>query len=542
VLEKNFAKGLKKFFYCYYIAIIVTLVTVLFIVLYFTYDHGAYVSSALFRKYFLYRIIIVLSYSAFVILGGVVSTFMRVKRMHREEQFNEEYFIEKTLIEVASKEALKSKVSIALNGIIEYLRFKRIMMLIGKSKDSLEILYNYNFSQKEINLIKNEIMLGTNSLNDLQKKYTLVFHFRIYGILMYVFLDRDKPLFKKEFNFLKKYAQALRPVFAHSLLLDLMIDFMVELQKVGTVYNAYWKILDMTVKVFNADSGAVLDVSKGEGKWIYTAVKNVSGKDLDVIEQMMNKGGYYGPILDIIKNKKVLYISDTANYKNWVYTKNMPRSYIGIPFIVEDRVVAVLNIHGNKPGKFTVYDVNLAKAIMEMGSAILERVLYLEQLGIYSSVDEMTGLFNKREFMQRIKEEVDRAQRYGRKLSILIFDLDNFKEWNDFFGHLAGDKLLKEIGNLVKNSIRSTDLAFRFGGDEFVVLFPETSIDGALLTARKILENISERFNRNEVRLSASAGIAEYKPGETLEDFIDRADKALYAAKNSGKNQVYVAS
>ncbi len=538
----NFVRGFKKFFNCCYIAITVVSVTILFVVLYFTYDSGVCVSNELYQKYFFYRAVIIISFSAFVALGGIVSTFMRVRRMRREEQFKEEYFIEKTLIEVASREELKSKVNVALNGIIRSLRFNKAVMLIGKSRDSLEVLYNYNFSQKETNLLKSMIMLETKSIKILRERYTLVFHFQIYGILMYIFLERNIPLSKKELNFLKKYARAMRPVFTHSLLLNLMIDFMVELQKVGTVYSAYWKMLDMAVRVFNADSGAVIDVSKGKGNWTHIAVKNIPGKDVEMIERMMNRGDYSGPVVDIIKSKKVLYINDTAEYKTWVHTKNMSRSYIGIPFIVENKVVAVLSIHGDEPNKFSVYDVNLAKAIMEMGSAILERVLYLERLGIYSSIDEMTKLFNKREFMQRIKEEVDRAQRYGRKLSILIFDLDNFKEWNDTFGHLAGDRLLKEIGEIIKDSIRSTDLAFRFGGDEFIVLFPETSLNGASLTAQKILENISKRFSRGSVKLSASAGIAEYKPGETPEDFINRADRALYTAKNSGKNKIYIAS
>ncbi len=538
----NFVRGFKKFFNCCYIAIIVVTVTMLFVILYFTYDSAAYASSGSYQKYFLYRAIIVISFSVFVVLGGIISTFMRIRRMRREERFKEEYFIEKILIEVASKEELKSKVNVALNGIVRSLKFNKAIMFIGKSRDSLEILYNYNLSQKETNLLRSMIMLETKNIKVLRERYTLAFHFQIYGILMYIFLERNTPLSKKELNFLKKYARAMRPIFTHSLLLNLMIDFMVELQKVGTVYSAYWKMLDMAVRVFNADSGAVLDVSKGKGNWTHIAVKNISGRDVEIIEQMMNQGDYNGPVIDIVKNKKVLYINDTAEYKTWVYTKNMPRSYIGIPFIVENKVVAVLSIHGDKPNKFGVYDVNLAKAIMDMGSAILERVLYLERLGIYSSIDEMTKLFNKREFMQRIKEEVDRAQRYGRKLSILIFDLDNFKEWNDTFGHLAGDRLLREIGEIVKGSIRSTDLAFRFGGDEFVVLFPETSLDGAFITARKILENISRRFNVGNVKLSASAGIAEYKPGETPEEFINRADRALYAAKNSGKNEIYIAS
>ena len=538
----KFTKPIKSLLDCCSIAIIVIASSILFLVVYFTFNNEVYTGNPVYHKYFIYRSAIVVLFAVFVSFGGILSTVARIKRLRKEKQFEEEYFIETMLTKVASKETLEAKVKESLDGIVYYLNITKAVMLIGQDLENLRVIYNKNFGSEEMKSLQYTIILGDKGFDLLRKKYALAFHFQIYGIQMYIFLDREKKLSRGELTYLKKYAHAMQPLFANALLFDLIVKFMVELQKVGTIYNVYWKMLDMAVRVFNADSGAVLDISKGKGNWSYAAVKNVSGRDVDVIEETMNKGDYNGPVLDIVKNKKVLYINDTTKYKGWIYTANMPRSYIGIPFVVGDKVVAIMNIHGDEPNKFTVYDVNLAKAIMEMGSAILERVLYLEQLGVYSSIDEMTALFNKREFMQRVKEEVNRAQRYGRKLSILIFDLDNFKEWNDTFGHLAGDNLLRGIGEIIKNSIRSTDLAFRFGGDEFIVLFPETSIDGASLTAQKILENISKHFGSEKVKLSASAGIAEYKPGETPEELINRADRALYAAKNSGKNQIYIAS
>ncbi len=540
-MSSKFEEGIKEFLKRYVVGIIVVTSSILFLIAYFVV--GSKIPNTLstvYHKYFVFRSIIVVSFTLFVIFGGILSALMRAKRLYKERQFNEEYFIETMLVKVASKETLKLKVQVALDGIVRTLELNKAAMFIDRDGKNLEVLYSKNFSAEELDFIQRKIRLGEKGLNLLHENYTFVFRFQIYGITGYIIFMRNKKLTESDLQFLKKYARAMNPLYANALLFDLMVGFMVELQKVGTIYNVYWKMLDMTIRVFNADSGTVLDVSKGKGNWNFVAVKDVQGKQIEVIEDRVNKGE--GPVVDVIKNKRIIYIKDTKSYSGWTDIENMPRSCIGIPFIVGGKVVAIMNIHSDVPNKFTVYDMNLAKVIMEMGGAILERVLYLEQLGVYSTVDEITNLFNKREFTQRIKDEVSRARRYGRKLSMLIFDLDNFKEWNDTYGHLAGDNLLRELGSIIKNSIRSTDLAFRFGGDEFVILFPETSVDGALLIANKILKNISNLTIGKKIRISASAGITEYMPDESPEGFIDRADKALYAAKSSGKNQVYIAS
>jgi diguanylate cyclase (GGDEF)-like protein len=536
---KNFFKKIAELFgYCY-IAIIVILVSLIFLLLYFSVG-GQYSSNL--QHYLRYRAILVVSFAAFVSGGGVLSAAMRIRRLERERKFKEETFIENMLIKIASEETLQAKVKVMMDSLLNILKISKAVILMGKKKNNLSILYNFNFDKDEISYLENSFSSSVDTLETLRKKYTVALDLQIYGSVVYIFIDRKNPLTTRELEFLRKYGRAARPLFANALLFDLILEFMIELQKVGTVYNAYWKMLDMAVRVFNADSGTVVDVRDEPENWSFIAVKNVASQHVEAIEKVMNSGHYNGPIMEIIRNKKVLYIKDTREYSTWVITGEMPLSYIGIPFIIDGRVVAVMNLYGKTPNKFSVYEVNLAKAIMEMGSAIVERTLYLEQLGVYSSVDEMTALFNKREFMQRLGEEIRRANRYGRNLSMLIFDLDNFKEWNDTYGHLAGDRLLRELGSIIKNTVRSTDLPFRFGGDEFVVLFPETSIDGASLIARKILENIAERFGHYEVKLSASAGIAEYKPGESIESFISRADRALYTAKNGGKNRIEIAS
>jgi diguanylate cyclase (GGDEF)-like protein len=159
-----------------------------------------------------------------------------------------------------------------------------------------------------------------------------------------------------------------------------------------------------------------------------------------------------------------------------------------------------------------------------------------------SITDELTGLHNSRHFFNRLKAEVERTDRYGHPLVLLILDLDNFKQYNDTFGHLAGDGVLAESGNIIRKSIRSTDSAYRYGGEEFAVILPESSGQESLYFA----ERIRKSFEREALfahedegqRVTVSIGLAEYIADEEISAFIKRADGNMYKAKKSGKNRI----
>jgi len=160
-----------------------------------------------------------------------------------------------------------------------------------------------------------------------------------------------------------------------------------------------------------------------------------------------------------------------------------------------------------------------------------------------SITDELTGLFNQRHFFHRVKAEVDRAQRYSKTLSLVLMDVDDFKIFNDTHGHLDGDKVLKEIGRIIHTFIRSSDSAFRYGGEEFVVIMPETNGSSASTVA----ERIRQGFKKHEFKthkhitenLTLSLGVAEYLSGEEVETFVKRADMNMYTAKKKGKDQIF---
>ena len=156
-----------------------------------------------------------------------------------------------------------------------------------------------------------------------------------------------------------------------------------------------------------------------------------------------------------------------------------------------------------------------------------------------SITDPLTRLFNRRHFEFEFDREFKRAKRYNNPLSIAIADIDFFKNINDTYGHSCGDYVLKEVAYLIANNFRQTDLIFRYGGEEFVIILTETANENSLIPLerlRKTIENHNFRFNNKEIKITLSIGVSSNL--ETMQNMIDEADKNLYKAKNNGRNRV----
>jgi diguanylate cyclase (GGDEF)-like protein len=158
-----------------------------------------------------------------------------------------------------------------------------------------------------------------------------------------------------------------------------------------------------------------------------------------------------------------------------------------------------------------------------------------------ADLDALTGLHNRRYFHETLAREVARAQRYGRRLALIILDLDDFKAINDRIGHLSGDAVLAETAERVRDVVRSADVACRVGGDEFAVILPESSAEEADQLYRRLRGSVSSGPVGQGGRLFLSAGIAELLSDDDPTRFFERADEALYRAKELGKGQVFEA-
>ena len=155
--------------------------------------------------------------------------------------------------------------------------------------------------------------------------------------------------------------------------------------------------------------------------------------------------------------------------------------------------------------------------------------------------DYLTGLYNRRKIHEIIETEIIRSKRYNSAFSVILIDIDDFKIVNDTFGHNTGDKVLVQFSGTLKHTIRESDIASRWGGEEFLVIMPETTIDGASALAEKLRSNIENCDFKNIGNITASFGVTGIRHGDNVQSLIHRADEALYSAKEAGKNTVKAA-
>ncbi|KPU46299.1 putative diguanylate cyclase AdrA [Oxobacter pfennigii] len=173
---------------------------------------------------------------------------------------------------------------------------------------------------------------------------------------------------------------------------------------------------------------------------------------------------------------------------------------------------------------------------------VTEQVDMMQKLDMLASTDELTKLYNRRQFYQKCEIEIERAKRYNRPLTIAIFDIDHFKQINDTYGHHVGDLALKNIADICKKSVRTSDIIARYGGEEFALLLPETNFKDALRTVERLRVAISKEdleVDENKINVTASFGICslDLESNQSLSDLIIKADRALYDAKKLGRNK-----
>jgi diguanylate cyclase (GGDEF)-like protein len=249
----------------------------------------------------------------------------------------------------------------------------------------------------------------------------------------------------------------------------------------------------------------------------------------------------------VCREKRSLYEPDLKRHQRfWTgeyHLKQGTRSIVYLPLNITDHIIGTLMLASRKPNAYSRSQIKLLERVALQIAAPIENAQLYAQVEQRSRIDELTGLFNRRHFEERLKEEISRHSRYGDVFSLFMLDLDNFKSYNDLYGHPAGDILLNQIGKIIKGSLRNVDKAFRYGGDEFVAILPQTNKDDAYVVAERVRGQLAEEMEKKSITVTCSIGLASYPAdGVITNELVDVADTALYYAKRTGGNRIYLSS
>ncbi|MBN1816912.1 MAG: sensor domain-containing diguanylate cyclase [Sedimentisphaerales bacterium] len=258
------------------------------------------------------------------------------------------------------------------------------------------------------------------------------------------------------------------------------------------------------------------------------------------------------PMVAAVRSKELMLVSDLETHSRPNIQKTQrafadnysTKSCIIAPLICHNRVIGVLNLT-DKLGaeKFSSEDIAVLELFRQLIGASIGNVKLFEKTQKQAKTDGLTGMLNHRTFYENLEAELRRSQRYGGKISIIMADVDNFKPVNDTFGHRAGDLTIKQISRRLGACIRQIDIAARYGGDEFAVILPNTSLSDAVTVAERMVTMVSENpvvWEGHEIHLSLSVGVGQFDGASYIGDVTKATDAALYAAKQAGKNTVKV--
>jgi len=209
------------------------------------------------------------------------------------------------------------------------------------------------------------------------------------------------------------------------------------------------------------------------------------------------------------------------------------------PVKSREKLVAILSLgEKHKRRYYLAEDISIVEGIARQVGVILENAQLYSFAMIKANTDELTGLYNHRHFHERLEQEIARGSRFGGTFSMIMLDIDLFKVYNDIYGHLAGDQVLRKTAKYIETSIRNIDLAFRYGGEEFAIILPEAGLQDAYKVAERIRKTIEARTSSRAMPITVSIGVANWpSDGVMREEIIGAADIALYHAKNNGRNR-----
>jgi diguanylate cyclase (GGDEF)-like protein len=303
-------------------------------------------------------------------------------------------------------------------------------------------------------------------------------------------------------------------------------------------------LLEKSLQLTGAEQGSFMLMDNDTSELVVEARRSAD----DMVQEKMRlkmKEGISGMVLESGDPLLVEDIEKDPRIKKVNRPRYRTKSFVSVPIKIEDRLAGVLNLSDKIKGDaFDQHDLNIIEAFLSNVAIAIERSILHKQtetLQKLSITDPLTGIYNRRYLNRRLSEEITRYNRYKHHFSFMMLDLDKFKQYNDTFGHIAGDNLIKNLGSIMEKSLRTIDIAARFGGDEFVAIFPQTPKGDAIQISNRLKEKIdwSLREHNPEMPLSVSVGLATFPDdASSIMELIEKTDQALYLAKKGGGNRV----
>ena len=311
------------------------------------------------------------------------------------------------------------------------------------------------------------------------------------------------------------------------------------------------KVIELVVEkirqLIPSEAWSLLMVDEEKQELVFEAAIGAKGKEAAALRPKIGEG-VAGWVAESGKPAIVNDVTKDPRFAPHVDAKTSfeTRSILCAPLVSRGRTIGVLEILNKRGGVFTKTDLELVLTLVEPCAIAIENAILFQRTEQLTITDDLTRLFNSRYLNLYLGREIKRCKRHGIPLSVIFLDLDGFKGINDQYGHLAGSGTLTEVGGILALGVRESDILARYGGDEFIVVLPETPASGALVIAERLRRAIEEhRFLEPQgiaARISASFGIATY-PDHALspEGLIQKADQAMYRVKEREKNGIEVA-
>ncbi len=301
------------------------------------------------------------------------------------------------------------------------------------------------------------------------------------------------------------------------------------------------RILNQTKILLNCESSSILLVDRGLKQLNFAVLSKDEEGDILKNASLRMGEGIAGTVW---QNGIPILINDAQNDPRFSdradkMAKTVTRSIIAVPLTVNGEIIGVIEAINKIDGGFSIFDLQVLQFVSTQSAiAINNADLYNKAIR-----DGMTKLYISKYFRERLQEEWNRTSRKNHNLSVVIFDIDNFKGINDTYGHQAGDRAIKEVAQVLLNNCRNIDIPCRYGGEEYTVILPETSRDEAMVFAeriRSVIEGLRLEYDDVTIRFSISGGLATIPEAEANDpsDLIEMADMALYHSKKSGRNRI----